>query len=383
MTQIKTFAYTADNTVPFTFDYDEAPPTIYVNANTIRDRCFRSQAEAEFFILAATWFTDDCTPAADVKGEIIHFESRCGISRAVIQATDLCGHKSTRTVEFDFDDRPPTIHASQYALASKWFTNEAFARNFFLTNTYVEDDCSARGDVAVSLTNFVEDGAASRVTITSVDKCGNAAEDTIMFLFDDTRPDVTLTTNIPTRRRLSVAAVNATDGEDVEIDVEQLGTWTRSTMAGGAKLELIDTAMTITATDAGTPNPNVTIIVYSDELYAKGVDDWTKRMVQLRRIEAIPGMVTGWKLLLGVDAFKKCNSGAYLCGGTSPVSGNGRVYTIQVCATDEAGNRRCVEKRIKVPTRVQSKHGIGERGVVDDGRLYVLAKDEVTKFGAL
>lgn len=70
------------------------------------------------------------------------------------------------------------------------------------------------------------------------------------------------------------------------------------------------------------------------------------------------------------------------------MEGNGRVYTIQLCARDEAGNRSCVERHIKVPTWIQSRFSKSDLEgeylpVVDDGKLYVLAKDEVVEFGAL
>ncbi len=264
---------------------------------------------------------------------------------------------STQQVDECAEDAiPPTIHVSEYAIGSKWFTNQQYTENFFLTNTFVQDDCQPRQRLVngvevnqqVSIESFVKDCAASRATVRAVDVCGNVAQDPIMFLYDDVRPVVT-----------------------ANINVANLDTPLR----GVGKQVLVDVGLAVTATDVCTPNPNVTVIVYSDELNTKNVDDWTENMVQLSRIENTPGIVTGWKLLLGAEAFHICNSKAFKCGGTTVEEGNGRVYTIQVCATDEAGLRSCAERKVSVAYK--------GRPVVDGGKLYALAQDSVTKFRTL
>jgi hypothetical protein len=141
---------------------------------------------------------------------------------------------------------------------------------------------------------------------------------------------------------------------------------------------LVDVGLTITATDVCTPNPNVTVRIYSDELYLKDADGWKARTVQLSRVEAVPGVVTGWKLLLAAEAFKKCNVGAYACGGVDPQAGNGRVYTIVTCATDEAGLRTCKEVTVEVTPK-----GIKPITVVNDGKNFLMTEDKVNKFRTL
>lgn len=44
-------------------------------------------------------------------------------------------------------------------------------------------------------------------------------------------------------------------------------------------LELVDVGLSITATDVCTPNPNVAVRVYSDEVYLKDADSWKDRTV--------------------------------------------------------------------------------------------------------
>jgi len=251
---------------------------------------------------------------------------------------------------------PPTIHVSEYAIGSKWFTNQEYAQNFFLINTFVEDDCQPfrrriNGLLVsqqVSIQNFNKNCAASTATVVAFDVCGNEARDPIMFLYDDEAPTVTLAV---AKDKLDEAAKAAA---------------------------LVDVGLAITAEDRCTPNPNVTVRIYSDELYLKDTDSWKARMAQLSRIEAVPGIITGWKLLLAADSFKRCNVGAYACGGTSPGMGNGRVYTIVVCATDEAGQRTCRETTVEVTPK-----GFKPSRVVNDGKNYLLAEDEINKFRTL
>ncbi len=182
------------------------------------------------------------------------------------------------------------------------------------------------------------------------DVCGNVASSEIMFPYDDVAPVVTL----------SVAK------DKIE----------EKTKIKGAVL--VDVGLTVGATDVCTPNPNVTVRVYSDELYLKDTDSWKARTVQLSRVEAAPGVVTGWQLLLAAEAFKKCNIGAYACGDIEPQAGNGRVYTIVACGTDEAGLRTCKENMVEVtPKHIKSSR------VVNDGKNYLMAIDDVNKFGTL
>lgn len=147
---------------------------------------------------------------------------------------------------------------------------------------------------------------------------------------------------------------------------------------GRKDAKLVDVGLTISATDVCTPNPNVTVRVYSDELYLKDADSWKARTVQLSRVEATPGVVTGWKLLVAAEAFQKCNVGPYGCAGTVPGAGNGRVYTIVACATDEAGLRTCKEATVGVTPK-----GWKASAATNDGKNYLLAVDEINKFGTL
>ena len=269
---------------------------------------------------------------------------------------------------------------SEYAIGSKWITEASYAANFFLTNTFSQDDCTPQANIAKTFTNLVKNCAASTATITTTgerrihmmnqtrvmapaestpshlsvpcttDVCGNVASSEIMFLYDDVAPVVTL----------SVA----------QDKLQQT--------AATKKLGLVDVGLTITATDVCTPNPNVTVRVYSDELYTKDADSWKARTVQLSRIEATPGIVTGWKLLVAAEAFHKCNVGAYACGGTTAQAGNGRVYTIVACATDEAGIRTCKEVTVAVTPK-----GVKGTTVGNDGKNYLLAIDAANKFGTI
>lgn len=291
----------------------------------------------------------------------------------------------TEEVRFNFDDVPPTLLVSEYALGSKWFTQASYASSFFLTNTFSQDDCTPQGSIVTTFTGLVKNCAATTATITAKGKrfglgginilerlfyrpcihcpsiictplpflpdvCGNIASSEIMFPYDDVAPAVTL----------SVAKAQIED-----------------TM-GAKSTKLVDVGLTITATDVCTPNPNVTVRVYSDELYLKDVDSWKARTVQLSRIEAVPGVVTGWRLLLAAEAFKKCNIGPYACGGTAPQAGNGRVYTIVACATDEAGLRTCKEAAVAVTPK-----GWKVSAATNDGKNYLLAKDDTNKFGTI
>lgn len=166
-------------------------------------------------------------------------------------------------VKFNFDNKPPEILVSEYSLGSKWLTNADHAKAFFLTNTFTADDCSSRADTTVTFTSLVKACAASTAVITATDKCGNTVADPIMFPYDDVAPAVTV----------SVAKDKIEEKEGIK----------------GARL--VDVGLAITATDVCTPNPNVTVRVYSDEFYLKDTDSWKARTV-LSRVEVVPGIVS-------------------------------------------------------------------------------------------
>lgn len=54
---------------------------------------------------------------------------------------------------------------------------------------------------------------------------------------------------------------------------------------------------------------SITVRVYSDELYVKDADSWKARTVQLSRVEATPGIVTGWRLLVAAEG----SAGSCVC----------------------------------------------------------------------
>ena len=184
----------------------------------------------------------------------------------------------------------------------------------------------------------------------TTDACGNVASSELMFPYDDVAPVVTL----------SVA----------QDKIEE--------KAGIKGAALVDVGLAITATDVCTPNPNVTVRVYSDELYLKDADSWKASTVQLSRVESALGVVTGWKLLVAAEAFDKCNIRKYACGGNAPQKGNGRVYTIVACATDETGLRTCKETNVEVTPK-----GAKVTTAINDGKNYLMAMDDVNKFGTL
>ena len=73
----------------------------------------------------------------------------------------------TEEVRFNFDDQPPSLLVSEYALASKWFTEATYAENFFLTNTFSQDDCTPQASIPKTFTNLVKNCAATKATVTA------------------------------------------------------------------------------------------------------------------------------------------------------------------------------------------------------------------------
>jgi hypothetical protein len=65
-------------------------------------------------------------------------------------------------VRFNFDDVPPSLLVSEYALGSKWFTQEAYASTFFLTNTFTQDDCTPQANLVPTFINLVKNCAATK-----------------------------------------------------------------------------------------------------------------------------------------------------------------------------------------------------------------------------
>lgn len=331
--------------IPLNFD-DEKP---LVKIAPLAEKCITSTQELEDALTAASTITDDCTATADLK-IFTSVNLQCDESTAVVYATDLCGNVGSDMVKFNFDNKPPTILVSEYSLGSKWITNEEYAQAFFLTNTFTTDDCSSQADTLVTFTDLEKKCAASTALITATDKCGNVGVDTIMFLYDDFRPTVS-------------------------VEVAKTSLFAAKPKV---KQNVVNVGLSVAATDDCTLNPNVTVRVYSDELYDKDVDEWIAKTVQLSRIESSPGVITGWKLLVTDEAFEVCNKGPYYCGGTTHQKGDGRYYTIQVCATDEAGNRACDEATVSVDIKDHK-----DTAPVNGGKLYLLAEDEISKFRTL
>lgn len=246
------------------------------------------------------------------------------------------------------DKFPPTIITSEYSFP-RCFNNRTDVVAFFTTNTQVQDEC--RREVTLAPINPATDIAAacdlSTLTLSATDECDNTATNTVMFPFNDVPPVVAL----------SVAKDRLED-------------------TGRKSAALVDVGLDIVATDACTPAAKVSVRVYSDELYLKDADSWKARTVQLSRIEATPGAVTGWRFRIAAEAFRKCNIGAYGCGGGVSGAGNGRVYTVVVCATDGCGLRTCKEATVAVTLK-----GWKLSAATNDGKNYLLAMDDADTFG--
>ena len=70
-------------------------------------------------------------------------------------------------MRFNFDDVPPSLLVSEYALGSTWFTQAIYAQSFFLTNTFFQDDCTPQANIATTFTNLVKNCAATKATVTA------------------------------------------------------------------------------------------------------------------------------------------------------------------------------------------------------------------------
>lgn len=90
------------NTVMFSFD--NAPPTVTVDAAKIPNVCFTSQAVAENAILQATTVSDVCAPdSRNIAVSISSFDKKCAASTATVKAVDLCENVNTGRVDIVFD----------------------------------------------------------------------------------------------------------------------------------------------------------------------------------------------------------------------------------------------------------------------------------------
>lgn len=74
---------------------------------------------------------------------------------------------TTEEVRFNFDDQPPSLLVSEYALGAKWFTQASYAQNFFLTNTFSQDDCTPQASINRQFTNLAKNCAATTATVSA------------------------------------------------------------------------------------------------------------------------------------------------------------------------------------------------------------------------
>lgn len=99
------------------------------------------------------------------------------------------------------DIYPPNIQVSEYSYGSKCFKSQADASNFFITNSFVQDDCQPTSrfvngvlvtQPAPTFTGFTPACDRSTAIISAQDVCGNTASTTVMFPFDNVAPTVTV-----------------------------------------------------------------------------------------------------------------------------------------------------------------------------------------------
>jgi hypothetical protein len=93
--------------------------------------------------------------------------------------------------ECEEDVTPPTLYVSEYSYGSKCFKSLADASAFFITNSFVQDDCQLEVTVP-TFTDFAPACEKSTGVISAADSCGNTARTTVMFPFDNAPPTVTV-----------------------------------------------------------------------------------------------------------------------------------------------------------------------------------------------
>ena len=283
---------------------DGAPPTIVIPAS-LASQCFPSLDAAEQAIRNQTMISDDCTPPQDIHVTMEASVTDCS-PRIRVHATDKAGRHSSAAVTVHVDSTPPRVTIDRLLLGFKsevlgfqtprCYRSTAEAEAAVLAVSTATDGCTPAAGMVLTATSS-GNPCALHVTVRGADACGLAATDSVDVRVDVTAPVV------------SCAVV--------------------TNRLTPADKRMVDVGFTWSVNDSCDPALAPVITVTSDEpTWAAGASPAPD--AEIRRDAA------------GVVRFVRLRAEA-------ATGGNGRVYRINVQATDSCGNTGSNAVLVTVP----------------------------------
>jgi hypothetical protein len=285
--------------------------------------CYQSVSSAEAAVLGAATFTDNCSDPEDLSITVKSTVTDCQL-RVRLDVVDECGNASSAAVTVRVDTALPSVDTERLLLGFRGevlgfqtppcFASVADAEAAVLAATRFADNCSPSEQVAASASSA---GDPCRLVVTPLgeDECGLQNTDAVTVRVDQTPPLVTS----------SVALTEL---------------WP-------ANHGMVDVGFDFSVEDDCTGDPDVEIRITSDERTAGASG--------AGRASPAPDA----EILRELDG----SIAGILLRSERSMSDDGRVYRIDVKATDACGNVGHAQSFVTVPRN-------GSQTAVDSGQYY-------------
>jgi hypothetical protein len=289
----------------------------------IEGACYPTIAAAEAAVLGAAAIVDNCSDMEDLTITVHSSVTECGL-RVRLDVVDECGNASSTATTVRVDTALPTVEVERLVLGFRGevlgfqtppcYASVPDAEAAVLGVTRFADNCTAR-ETLLRTVSSAGDPCALAVTSRAEDECANANTDVVTVRVD-------------------------TEAPMVSSAVEIASLWPPNHA-------MIDVGFTYEATDNCPGGPEVELFVTTDEptAQASGAGQ-TSPAPDAEILRELDGTFAGIRLR-----------------AERSTSSNGRVYRIDVKATDPCGNEAHAYAFVSVPMS-------DDTPAVDDGQYF-------------
>jgi hypothetical protein len=291
-------------TAQATVRIDPTPPVVTFPPG-LSGQCFATVEAAVQAALAQAFIVDDCTPRMDIDVRVESSLTECML-RLHLDAFDLAGRRGSAAVSVRVDAQAPQVAINEVLLGfqgevlgfqkPKCYRTIAEAQAAVLAVARATDNCASGSGPVVTISSSGMP-CALQVTAGAADSCGTVATDRVTVRVDGTAPAVTC----------SVATNRLTPGDK----------------------RMVDVGLTVNVTDGCETGIMPVVTVTSDE------SAWNGGLSPAPDAEILrdaSGALRGVRLRAEYT-----------------VPGDGRVYKINVRATDACGNTATTSCQVVVP----------------------------------
>jgi hypothetical protein len=169
---------------------DGAAPTVLI-PSSLSSSCHGSVEEAEAAVLSAAVISDNCVTLGELDVRVESTVTPCAL-RVRVTATDPSGKSGSDAVTVRVDARPPAVEIERLLLGFQspaCFESVAEAEAAVLAASRVSDDCTANAELPVAVSSS-GDPCALAVTVAAGDACSAENSDTMTVRVDTETPVV-------------------------------------------------------------------------------------------------------------------------------------------------------------------------------------------------